>query len=150
MMSSVFSMQGLGQFAAGLMTLIVTAGFKNSLKTSKTVAHCDGVCGIAVDKMWRTIVGFGALPGCIALYYRLTIPETPRYTFDVARDIVKGSSDAEAYLSGSYGGQVNEMDRVKAIQADSPNMEIPQASVSRSRGRSADSSANYACNSGQT
>ncbi|KAG9615684.1 putative inorganic phosphate transporter PHO84, partial [Aureobasidium melanogenum] len=88
MMGSVFAMQGIGQFAAGIIALIVTAGFKESLLTAKNPAACDGVCQLAVDKMWRVIIGFGAVPGCIALYYRLTIPETPRYTFDVARDIV--------------------------------------------------------------
>lgn len=128
-MSAVFAMQGIGQFVAGLMALIVTAGFRGSLESAKTVGDCDGVCGIAVDRMWRIIIGFGALPGCIALYYRLTIPETPRYTFDVARDIVQGSSDAQAYLSGNVGGTTDEVQRLKAIQADSPNMEIPQASV---------------------
>ncbi|RYP17758.1 hypothetical protein DL765_004336 [Monosporascus sp. GIB2] len=40
-------------------------------------ANCDGYCAIAVDKMWRTLIGFGAVPAAIALYYRLTIPETP-------------------------------------------------------------------------
>jgi PHS family inorganic phosphate transporter-like MFS transporter len=37
------------------------------------------------------------VPACIALYYRLTIPETPRYTFDVARDTEKAKEDVEAY-----------------------------------------------------
>jgi len=128
MMGSVFAMQGIGQFGAGIMALIVTAGFKNSLETAKTVAACDGVCGLAVDKMWRTVIGFGAVPGCIALYYRLTIPETPRYTFDVARDIVKGGSDTKAYLQGTPHGVPDEIERVKVMQEDSQNLEIPKAS----------------------
>jgi MFS transporter, PHS family, inorganic phosphate transporter len=130
MMAAVFSMQGLGQLCAGLIALITCAGFKESLITSKDAAHCTGVCGLAVDKMWRIIIGFGAVPGCIALYYRLTIPETPRYTFDVARDLVKGGSDAKAYLSGVAEGVPDEVERVKAVAADSANMEIPQASWS--------------------
>jgi PHS family inorganic phosphate transporter-like MFS transporter len=128
MMGSVFAMQGIGQFAAGIMALIVTAGFKESLQTAATVAKCDGVCGLAVDKMWRIIIGFGAVPGCIALYYRLTIPETPRYTFDVARDIVKGGSDAKAYLAGNAQGVPDEVERVKVMQEDAEQLEIPQAS----------------------
>jgi PHS family inorganic phosphate transporter-like MFS transporter len=100
MMGAVFAMQGFGQLAAALIALIVTAGFKQSLLTAKDVAHCSGVCQLAVDKMWRTIIGFGAVPGLFALYYRLTIPETPRYTFDVARDAVKAGEDARAYLEG--------------------------------------------------
>jgi PHS family inorganic phosphate transporter-like MFS transporter len=130
MMAAVFSMQGLGQLAAGLVALITCVGFKESLMTSKDAAHCTGVCGLAVDKMWRILIGFGAVPGCIALYFRLTIPETPRYTFDVARDLVKGGSDAKAYLSGVAEGVPDEVERVKAVAADSQAMEIPQASWS--------------------
>nr|POE96903.1 repressible high-affinity phosphate permease [Quercus suber] len=134
MMGSVFAMQGLGQFGAGIIALIVTTGFKGSLETALKVgtttaqANCGGVCGIAVDKMWRVIIGFGAVPGCIALYYRLTIPETPRYTFDVSRDVVKGGSDVKAYLAGSPEGVPDEISRVQAMRESAPQMAIPQAS----------------------
>jgi PHS family inorganic phosphate transporter-like MFS transporter len=74
MMGAVFAMQGIGQFAAAIVAFIVTAGFKESLLTAKDVAHCSGVCQLAVDKMWRTVIGFGAVPACFALYCRLTIP----------------------------------------------------------------------------
>lgn len=57
--------------------LCVTAGFKQSLSESPDTKHCSGDCAIAVDKMWRVVIGFGAVPATIALYYRLTIPETP-------------------------------------------------------------------------
>lgn len=128
MMGSVFAMQGIGQFTAAIISLIVTAGFKESLITSKTVANCDGVCGLAVDKMWRVIIGFGAVPGCIALYYRLTIPETPRYTFDVSRDIVQGGSDAKAYLNGKAEGVPDEITHATVMAETAPQIEIPKAS----------------------
>lgn len=108
MIGAVFAMQGIGQFAAGIVMLIVTVGFKESFLTAKTYATCQGVCGLAVDKMWRTLIGFGAVPACIALYYRLTIPETPRYTFDVARDVEKAGEDVEAYMSGKAEGHPEE------------------------------------------
>ena len=92
-MGSVFGMQCIGQFTAAIIALIVTAGFKESLLTASNAAKCGGVCGLAVDKMWRVIIGLGTVPGCIALYYRLTIPESPRYTFDVARDVEKAGED---------------------------------------------------------
>ncbi|CAK7268864.1 acid phosphatase pho5 [Sporothrix epigloea] len=115
MMGSVFAMQGLGQLTGALVMLFVTLGFKESLMTSTKPADCTGVCALAVDKMWRTLIGFGAVPGCIALYYRLTIPETPRYTFDVARDIEKANVDVKAYISGKHGnGVVDEAARVQA------------------------------------
>lgn len=65
MMGAVFAMQGIGQFAAAIVALVVTEAFKDSLKLAKTVDKCDGACNLAVDKMWRIVIGFGAVPGCI-------------------------------------------------------------------------------------
>lgn len=81
-MGSVFAMQGLGQFGAGIIALIVTAGFKDSLSSAVDTAHCTGICGSAVDKMWRVIIGFGGkillvtipMPtvwGCLRILQRL-------------------------------------------------------------------------------
>jgi PHS family inorganic phosphate transporter-like MFS transporter len=67
MMGAVFAMQGLGQLCAAFVMLFVTLGFKGSLESSTKLSNCTGVCGLAVDKMWRTLIGFGAVPGCIAL-----------------------------------------------------------------------------------
>lgn len=94
-MGSVFAMQGIGQFAAGMIALIVTSGFKESLLTATTVAKCNGVCGLAVDKMWRIIIGFGVgynkkgtddnndflllrFTGCPGMYRPLLPPHYPR------------------------------------------------------------------------
>ena len=128
MMGSVFAMQGMGQFGAGIISLIVTVGFKESLLSAAKVSACSGVCGVAVDKMWRVIIGFGAVPGCIALYYRLTIPETPRYTFDVSRDVVKAGSDVKAYLNKVPEGIPDETERAAAMKEQAPQLEIPKAS----------------------
>lgn len=128
MMAAVFANQGFGQLAAGIITLIVTAGFKGSLLTAADASSCDGVCKLAVDKMWRIIIGMGAVPGCIALYYRLTIPETPRYTFDVSRDIVKAGSDIKAYLADTPEGIPDEINRAQVMRDSAPHLEVPKAS----------------------
>lgn len=94
---------------------------------AKTYATCTGVCGVAVDKMWRVLIGFGAVPACIALYYRLTIPETPRYTFDVARDVEKAGEDVEAYMSGRSEGHPDEISRAQA-KVNSDAIVVPKAS----------------------
>lgn len=98
MINAVFAMQGIGQLTAAIMLLIVTAGFKDSLSVSAKASECstNWVCASAIDKMWRIIVGFGAVPGCITLYFRLTIPETPRYTFDVDKEVKRTARDIEA------------------------------------------------------
>ena len=53
----------------------------------------------ALDKVWRIVVGFGCIPALISLYYRLTIPETLRYTIDIERDIVQGQEDVDGFLA---------------------------------------------------
>src|SRR3569833_433229 len=95
-----FAMQGLGQLAAALMLLIVTAGFRDSLRTAPKAASCSTTvaCVSAIDKMWRIVVGFGAVPACIALYCRLSffsfvqrdstanlsVPSSPHHPRDAA------------------------------------------------------------------
>lgn len=70
MMNAVFAMQGIGQLLAGIMLLIATAGFKDSLETAATAKACTTTpaCVESIDKIWRIIIGFGAVPGAIALY----------------------------------------------------------------------------------
>jgi PHS family inorganic phosphate transporter-like MFS transporter len=128
MMGAVFAMQGFGQLGAAIVMIVVTAGFKESLLSAKSYATCQGVCGEAVDKMWRVLIGFGAVPACIALYYRLTIPETPRYTFDVARDVEKAGDDAQAYMEGKPEGNPDELARVQGKIAGQNAMIVPKAS----------------------
>lgn len=128
MMGSVFAMQGLGQMGGALVMLIVTKAFEGSLRSATSYATCTGVCGLAVDKMWRILIGFGAVPGCIALYFRLTIPETPRYTFDVARDVEQAVSDADKYVSGKHGdASVDAIAHAQSV-SNSQALEVPKAS----------------------
>lgn len=94
-MGAVFANQGWGQLLAGLVALVCVAGFKDSL--DKT--HCDYECRKACDMMWRILIGFGAVPAICALYFRLTIPESPRYTMDIENDIEGGAQDAEGFTS---------------------------------------------------
>ena len=77
MMAAVFSMQGLGQLMAAIVALIVTVAFKDAYHGATGVDTCDGICQEAADRSWRIIVGVGAVPAVMALYYRITIPETP-------------------------------------------------------------------------
>lgn len=82
-MAAVFSNQGLGQVFAGIVALVLVSAYKSDLEFANSSAECVGSCVRACDQMWRILVGFGCVPGCIALYYRLTIAESPRYSLDV-------------------------------------------------------------------
>lgn len=106
-------MQGLGQLAAALVTLIVVIVYKDHLIVVANVGQCVGQCSMHVDKMWRIIIAFGGIPAWFALYYRLTVPETPRYTFDVLYDVEKASVDARKYRYGKQGNVVNPVTQAK-------------------------------------
>ncbi|KAK7423848.1 acid phosphatase pho5 [Neonectria magnoliae] len=128
MMGAVFAMQGIGQLVAALVMMFLTLGFKSQLEKAPDVDQCTGSCQVAVDKMWRTLVGFGAVPACIALYYRLTIPETPRYTFDVARDVEKADEDVKAYVAGKHEGNTDDVVRAEAQKVARQDLQVPKAS----------------------
>jgi|SRR5579859_3585182 len=121
MMAAVFANQGFGQFTAALVSFICTVGFKNSLLTTT----CGSDCQVALDKSWRIIYGFGAVPACVALYFRLTIPETIRYTLDVNNNDAVAAADAIKYVSGKYGparlGDVGYVPSSQIIVEQTPN-----------------------------
>ncbi|ORX50894.1 phosphate:H+ symporter [Hesseltinella vesiculosa] len=99
MMAAVFAMQGIGQLAASVVGIIVTAAYKSAIQADQQ----------NLDYVWRIVIGIGAVPGVLALYYRLTIPETPRYTMDVEQKIEKGLRDAKAFVeNGASAGDYTD------------------------------------------
>ena len=78
----------------------------------------------AVDYCWRLLIGFGCVPGFVAPYFRLTIPETPRFTLDVDRNMKQAVKDVEGHWKGIETGPDNsvvttKVDVPKASWADS-------------------------------
>ena len=128
-MAAVFSMQGAGQFAAALVALITTVGFKNSfLDTTGEWSSCRDGCQLAGDRAWRIIVGFGGVPAVFALYYRITIPETPRYTFDIGQDIEKAQADIKAYMNNQKEGVVDPVSQQQTKERLGKKLAAPKAS----------------------
>lgn len=82
-MGAVFANQAWGQISAGIVALVLVAAYKNQLIDVNSGAECGIECAKACDQMWRILVGLGCVPGVVALYFRLTIPESPRYQLDV-------------------------------------------------------------------
>ena len=80
-----------------------------------------------IDQMRRILIGLGCIPAICALYFRFTIPETPRFTMDVERNVKQAVDDIERFLS--TGGYKFDPDlvivRVQAprssVRASSPN-----------------------------
>jgi PHS family inorganic phosphate transporter-like MFS transporter len=116
MMCATFSAQGWGQFsecsptpppqwqllklyiAAAIVGLICVAAYHGPIIRSPTLDHVA-----SIDPIWRLVIGLGCVPGVIALYFRLTIPETPRFTMDIERNIQQASADIKAVMAGGNG-----------------------------------------------
>ncbi|KIP08236.1 hypothetical protein PHLGIDRAFT_117441 [Phlebiopsis gigantea 11061_1 CR5-6] len=97
LMTAVFANQGWGQFTAALIAFIIVRAYKGS------ILHDDTATWPHIDQMWRILIGLGCVPGVIALYFRLTIPETPRFTMDIERNVQQASQDVDNFLStGTY------------------------------------------------
>ena len=109
LMTTVFTAQGWGNFgtqhrswmkaddaqlvlAASLVALVTVNAFKEAIIRDNIgeLTH--------IDYCWRILIGLGCVPGAIALYFRLTIPETPRFTMDIERDIQRAKADIENVL----------------------------------------------------
>lgn len=99
-MASVFLMQPLGQLLAYVVGLAVllTVG-KNSGLDRLTADSDRQAAATIVDRIWRYVVGVGAIPALIAIIFRLTIPESPRYTLDVDNDGARALRDTRKYYN---------------------------------------------------
>lgn len=93
MMAGVMAMQGFGSITASIVSLCVTTAFKKSLLNDPDHS--------AVDFLWRLIIGLGMVPGMFALWSRLTIPESPRFTLDVERNLEQAAANAEFVQNGA-------------------------------------------------
>lgn len=130
-MGAVFANQAFGQIAAGIVALILVAGYKHDLIDAKDGKSCGIKCQKACDQMWRVLIGLGAVPGAVALYFRLTIPESPRYTLDISNDLSKGTADISKFVSGEHGNadldQIARLERAPTA-VEAVDIQAPKAS----------------------
>ncbi|KAG0093608.1 Inorganic phosphate transporter pho84 [Podila epicladia] len=102
LMSIIFSMQGIGNMMASVVTLIVLACFKSAI-----IANVDNL-----DYVWRICVGVGCIPAVSTIYLRLTMPESPRYAMDVENDIEKANLAVARATAGSVEEKITNEDRL--------------------------------------
>ncbi|KAL4074946.1 major facilitator superfamily domain-containing protein [Scleroderma yunnanense] len=112
LMTVVFAFQGWGQFTAAAVGILVLSAFKSEILESPYPASTP------IDYCWRILIGMGCIPGVIALYFRLTIPETPRFTMDIERNISQAAKDIDTVV-GTHTGAVDKcsVEHVKAPRA---------------------------------
>ncbi|KAI8586083.1 major facilitator superfamily domain-containing protein [Geranomyces variabilis] len=98
MIAAVFGMQGIGILVGGLVTLIALAIFKDLITTDP----------LYLDYVWRIMLGFGIVPCVATVYFRLTMPETPRFQVDVNDDVEAAKRDIEMITAVNAGMEQNE------------------------------------------
>ncbi len=80
LVASVFAMQGFGLLAGAASSLLAVYLLPN------------------LDLAWRVILGLGALPALVTVYYRVRLPETPR--FSLAQGRVQEAAEAMGSITG--------------------------------------------------
>ncbi|KAF8554335.1 phosphate transporter [Imleria badia] len=120
LMTAVFACQGWGQLAAGLVGLVVVVAYRSAILDAGYPAT------YSIDCTWRLLVGFGCVPGLIAFYFRFTIPETPRFTMDIERNITRATRDINYILSA--GRHPVDKDKDKAGLGEE-FVTVPRASL---------------------
>ncbi|KAF3778406.1 Inorganic phosphate transporter 1-2 [Nymphaea thermarum] len=96
--SAVFAMQGFGILVSAMISLIVSAGFRHKYPAP---AYQDDMVASTVrqaDYVWRIILMFGAIPAALTYYWRIRMPEPPRYTALVKHDEEKAERDAQKVI----------------------------------------------------
>ena len=98
MLAAVFYMQPVGQLCANIVTIGATAVARRYINYDADPSTCVGDCMETTDKIWRWIVGLGAVVPTIALLARLLIPESPRYLLEVEKDSHTAQENANEYF----------------------------------------------------
>jgi len=72
MLAAVFASQGFGILGASLVSAGILAMFKGAIRQDVFM----------LDHVWRLCIGAGVIPAVISIYFRVTLPETPRYKME--------------------------------------------------------------------
>jgi PHS family inorganic phosphate transporter-like MFS transporter len=119
-MTAVFMCQPLGQLAATLVALIAVSRQRSGIPADATIYTCNAECRKTLDSVWRWIIGVGVIPAVIALWFRLTIIESPRYTADVGGDIPKAYTELNQYLPRQSTSVRSSSSSVEMTMEDAP------------------------------
>jgi MFS transporter, PHS family, inorganic phosphate transporter len=97
MLAFVFWMQPLGQLIVLVIALIaihVSEPIPDLCGTSQTPSMD---CIYSLDILWRWVVGLGAVPAALAISFRLTIPQSPRFLMDNLNQVDAAAKKTAAY-----------------------------------------------------
>ena len=100
MIAMIFSMQGVGQVVAPIVTMIVLACFKGAIT--------DNVDNL--DYVWRICIGLGAVPAVLTVYSRFNLPESPRYAANVQHDAIAAQTALDSFPSSKKKNKSRDQD----------------------------------------
>lgn len=100
MIVAITLMQPLGQVAAAAvgLTALTTLGKRRGLESLTESPEDHKAAAAIIDRIWRIVIGVGAIPAFLAIIARLTIPESPRFTLDVSHDGKQALKANQEYL----------------------------------------------------
>ncbi|EMD62188.1 hypothetical protein COCSADRAFT_122613 [Bipolaris sorokiniana ND90Pr] len=99
MLSWVFFAQPVGQLLANVLSLAAVEAYKPRIEKELPACRDDDLeCFRAIDRLWRLVIGIGVIPATIALAFRFTIPESPRYTLDILQNTKETLEDTANYF----------------------------------------------------
>jgi PHS family inorganic phosphate transporter-like MFS transporter len=97
MLAAVFAMQPLGQLGAALAGLSAIGivdriyDVQSDIRRSGTLYTESS--RVPIDRVWRGVVLFGAIPSLTALLFRFYLPDPGRYTLEVQEDLDRAVKD---------------------------------------------------------
>lgn len=103
MVALVFAMQGVGIMLGAIVSVLTLLVMKSSIEADTQ----------NLDYCWRFVAGFGVVPALLAVYYRLTITETPRFTMHVKKNKQKALQDVNTYLSNDNAANPKPAEQIK-------------------------------------
>ena len=91
----------MGQLLANVLSLAAVEGYKPYITNTAKLCSVDGVddlvCFRSIDRLWRLVIGIGIVPAVLALGFRFTIPESPRYKLDILQNASTVYEDTRDY-----------------------------------------------------
>ncbi|KAI6674906.1 hypothetical protein NL676_002812 [Syzygium grande] len=97
--AAVFAMQGFGILAGGVFAIIISSAFNARYTSPAYEVNPISSTVPEADFVWRIIVMVGALPAGLTYYWRTKMPETPRYTALVAKNMKQAAADMSKVLN---------------------------------------------------
>ena len=128
MLSWVFFAQPMGQLLANVLSLAAVEAYRPWIEQEHPACKSDDLeCFRAIDRLWRLCIGIGIVPAVIALAFRFTIPESPRYTLDILQNTKSTFEDTANY----FGAPELNPEQGQVEMLDVPGQAINQETASR-------------------